>query len=156
MSVRSPLPNADTACFGAFVGYALELSSFGVRARFSSCASELVTAGLQARVLAHDLELGFHHAWDLSLVSLEASIGPGLSLFDQRFETRGAAPPRTATAPFVALGLAAELDLSRGFYSSLNVSGQTHFMRMLDRMHPDGRLTVAFAVRTTLAFGKHF
>jgi hypothetical protein len=156
MSVRSPLPNADTACFGAFVGYGFELSSFGVRARYGSCASELHNDVLSGVVLAHDLELGFHHAWDLSLFSLEAAIGPGVSLFHQHFETRGSAPSRLAAAPFVGLGLGAQVDLSHGIYSSLNVAGQTHFLRLIDSERPAGRLTVGFALRTTIAFGKHF
>lgn len=155
-SLRSALPNADTACIGAFVGYALELSSFGVRARYGSCLSELHNGPLSATVIAHDLELGFHHAWDVSAFTLEAAIGPGLTLFDQRFDTRGSAPARNAAAPFVALGLAAQLDLSHGFYGALNLAGQTHFLRMLDRERPGGRLTIGFALRTSLGFGKRF
>jgi hypothetical protein len=156
VSMRSALPNADSACFGAFVGYAVELTGFGVSARFNSCASELHNGTLLGTVLAHDLELGFHHAWDISLLTLRASLGPGLSLFDQRFQTRGSAPPRIAAAPFIGLGLDAQLDLSHGWYTSLGAAGQTHFLRMVDPNKPDGRLAIAFALRTTLAFGKHF
>jgi hypothetical protein len=156
LSVRSALPNTDVACFGAFVGYTFELNSFGVSARFNSCASELHNGELLGRIIAHDLEIGFHHAWDISLLTLKASLGPGISLFDQRFQTRGSAPPRVATAPFVGLGLDAQVDLSYGWYSSLGAAGQTHFMRMVDLDKPDGRLVIGFALRTTLAFGKHF
>ena len=77
-------------------------------------------------------------------------------MFDQRFETRGNAPPRRATAPYVALGLAAQLDLAHGFYGVLNLSGQTHFLRMVDREHANGRFTIGFALRSSLGFGKRF
>ena len=92
MSVRSPLPNSDTACLGAFVGYAVDLSHFGARARFSTCATQLSNRVLRANILAHDLQLDLYHAWDVSLATLEISVGSGLSLFDQHFETRGVAP----------------------------------------------------------------
>jgi hypothetical protein len=154
--VRSALPNSDTACVGAFVGYGVELSDFGVGARFSSCMSELNNVGLDAQVLAHDVELSLRHAWDRAPFALDAAIGSGLSLFDQSFETRGSAPRRTAVAPFVALGLGAQLDLSHGFYSSLGLAGETHFLRITQREEPDGALTVGFALRATLAAGKHF
>jgi hypothetical protein len=155
-SVRSALPNADTACLGAFAGYSLELGSFGVRARYNACTSELHNAALEGHVLAHDLELGLHHAWDVSSLTLEAAFGSGVSIFDQTFETRGTAPSRTAVSPFVDLELGAQVDLSHGLYSSLGIAGQTHFLRLLDPAKPDGRLTVGFAVRAMLAAGKHF
>jgi len=33
---------------------------------------------------------------------------------------------------------------------------QTRVARLIDRDEPGGRLTIGFALRTTLAFGKHF
>lgn len=156
VSVRSALPNADTACLGGFVGYGVELSSFGVRARYNSCRSELHSESLSARVLAQDLDLSFHHTWDLSRFSVQAAIGPGVSVFNQSFQTRGSAPHRNAVAPFVALELGGQVALSHGLYTALNLAGQTHFLRLIDREQSDGRLTLGFALRTTLACGKQF
>jgi hypothetical protein len=156
LSVRSALPNAGAACLGGFVGYSLDLSGFGARARLNTCASELQNAVLQAHVLASDLELSAYHAWDVSLLTLEAAIGSGLSVFDQRFETRGVAPQRLALAPFVGLGLSLQLNVPYGLYTGLSFDGQTHFLHLVEPGSAHGRLTVGFALRSSLVFGKHF
>ena len=156
LSVRSPLPNAGTACLGAFVGYSLDLSGFGARARATTCMSESQNAALSARVLANDLEISAYHAWDVSLFTFEAAIGSGLSLFEQHFETRGIAPARLSLAPFVGIGVAAQLNFPHGLYTGLSLDGQTHFLRLIDPNTDYGRLTVGFALRSSLAFGKHF
>jgi hypothetical protein len=157
LSVRTALPNSDTACVGGFVGYGIEFDRFGLRLRAGSCGSGLQSETLEGDVLAHDVELGLHHAWDVwPALTLEATLGPGLSLFHQSFETRGSAPARSALAPFVALGLGVQVDLSHGFYSGLGAAAQTHFLRLVEPGEQSGTLTVGFALRTTLALGKQF
>ena len=153
--VRSPLPNSSTACLGGFVAYQVDADRFGLRARLASCAGALETSALDAEVRAYDLALHAYHAWDLSLLTLELGLGAGLSLFDQRFDTRGEAPPRRSLAPFTSLALGGELALRRGFYASAQVHGETHFMRIRGRT-PSARLEVGFAVRPTLGIGKRF
>ena len=155
-SVRSALANSSKPCVGALVGYGLELSSFGVSGRIGTCFSELQAAGPQASVRAHDAALRLHYAWDLPAVTLLTGFGAGLSIFDQRFETRGSAPTRVSVAPFVALGLGARLGLSRGWYLGLDADGQTHFLRIIDPAEPTDPLVVGFAVRTSALVGKQF
>jgi hypothetical protein len=154
-SLRSALPNADTPCLGAFVAYNLELSSFGLRARFGTCAGQLQSANLRAEMFAHQLMLDLHHAWDLAPFTLETGFGAGLSVFTQRFETRGTAPARTALAPSVSLGLRAQCDIAHGFYLGVGLAGETHFVPMRSSAG-DRRLAVGFAVLTLLGVGKHF
>jgi len=155
-SVRSRLPNGGVACIGPFVGYSLDVSHFGLRARAGTCASELANQVLTASVRAYALQLDLYHAWELSRVTLEIGLGAGVSLFDQRFDTRGRAPARLSAAPFIAPGLAARLDLSGGFYGDLHVAAETHFLRLIDASERDPYLGIAFVVRSGLAVGKYF
>lgn len=110
---------------------------------------------LHARVIAYDLLLDAYHAWDVARTTWQVSVGGGVSLFDQRFETRGAAPARLSAAPFVSVGLGGELHLPYGMYSSLNFSGETHFLHIAQDAR-QSQLSIGFAVRATLGFGKHF
>ncbi len=115
--VRSVLPNAATACIGGFMGYGLDWTHFGLRARASACTSQLDNAALHAVTNAYELELHLQHRWDLSRVSFELGQGGGASLFTQRFETAGRAADRDGLAPFLALGPGAGIDLSGSLYT---------------------------------------
>lgn len=154
-SLRSSLPNETAACLGAFVSYALDVSRFGVRARFGTCASSLENSVLRASVLSYDLELHIFHAWELSRLSLEIGLGGGAVLFDQHFEIRGNAPARLTLAPFIAPGIGSQLDLGAGYHVDLSLSAETYFMRVqnADQRTP---LTAAFALRARLGLGKYF
>ena len=156
VSVRSPLPNADTPCVGAFAGYSLDWSQFGARARFATCTSELRNRLLHATVQAHDLKVDVYHAWDVAPATLELGVGPGLSLFHQRFETRGTAPSRLSAAPFLGIGAALQLGLPHGLYARADLQGETHFVRVIDHMQAAAELNVGFALRTSVGLGKQF
>ncbi|HEX7480708.1 MAG TPA: caspase family protein [Polyangiales bacterium] len=154
--VRSVLPNAATACVGGFVGYGLDWTHFGLRARASACTSQFDNAPLHAVTNAYDLELRLQHAWDLSRVSFELGLGGGASLLTQRFETAGRAADRDSLAPFLALGAGAGIDLSHGFYTGLDLAAETHFLSLADASPQAPRTQVSFAMRASLLAGKRF
>ena len=82
-------------------------------------------------------------------------VGAGLSMFAQRFETRGYAPSNTTLAPLTSLRLAVASELVRGVYAELDLSAETHFLR-LERQSGRQELSMEFALRSMLAVGKHF
>jgi len=155
-TLRSALPNASTACIGAYASYAIDWQGLGARVRVSSCASQLQSRLLEANVQASDLALQLYHAWDISWLTLELGLGAGLSLFHQSFATRGLAPSQLAVAPLVNLGVAVEAALSGGYYTRLGVSAETHFLPMSNRAQQASRLEAGFGVGSSLGIGKRF
>jgi hypothetical protein len=155
-SVRSALPNAKSACFGGFAGYAVDWSGFGARARFSACSSAIQNTLLLTDVMAYDVAGQVYRAWDYRWLTFELGIGSGIALFSQRFQTRGVAPARDSIVPFVSFGGSAEANLPEGFYAGVGLSAETHFMRVAGGIDDPTPLTAAFAVRTSLAAGKRF
>lgn len=155
LHVRSPLPNESTACIGGFIGYALELSRFSVRARVGTCRSSLRADGVRAEVAAHDVELSVRHAWDLGRVTWDLGAGLGMSLLEQAFSGRVNAPDQLASAPFATAGLTARLHLPAGFHVALTVDAQAHLLRVIDD-DPAGRLLPGMGLRSGLSLGKDF
>jgi hypothetical protein len=155
-AVRTALPNSSSLCWGAIVGYGVELSSFGVRARLGGCFTDLQAAGPEATVNAYDAALMLHYAWDVGSVALLTGLGLGLSIFEQRFNTIENAPDRLSMTPFVSLNLAARVSIAHGWYAGLEAEGQTHFLRIIEPAELSDSLVVGFAVRTSMAVGKHF
>jgi hypothetical protein len=153
--LRSALPNADTVCLGGYASYAVDIGRFGTRARLGVCTSQLENRSLRANVIAYDLGVDAYHTWDLSKTAFEVGTSAGLSLFDQRFQTRGLAPTRLSLAPFLGVGVGVQRQLPYGLYVSLHVAGETHFLRVA-QIAGAGRLVVGFAVRPLLGFGKRF
>jgi hypothetical protein len=45
---RSALPNADVACLGGFLGYALDFEELGLRARVGACAAGFENSFVEA------------------------------------------------------------------------------------------------------------
>jgi hypothetical protein len=155
--LRSVMPNTATVCVGVFLGYAVDFASFGVRARLNACTSGFENAIVAATVNAYDLEVQLYRAWDLSALTLAAGLGGGLSLFSQRLDTRGRAPDRTTLAPFVSLGVAAQRDLGfGGLYGQLDLTGETHFLRLRASALAAADASARFGLRAGLGVGKHF
>jgi hypothetical protein len=155
--VRSVLPNAETMCSGAFVGYGADFESFGARARLSACHSGFDNPVVVGSTNAYDLDLRVARSWDFAALALELGVGGGLSLFTQAFETRGKAPSLRTLAPFIAIGASALLDLGwRGTYLRLDLAAETHFISLREDASSAASQRVHFAVRPGLGLGKHF
>jgi hypothetical protein len=155
--VRATLPNADTPCSGALVGYRMDLPLLALSARAMGCTSRLRNDFIHGHSDEYTLILRASHAIDLSRrFSLDLGAGAGVVYFVQRLETRGRAPTRrTAAGQFEAF-VAMSVELARGYYSTLDMAAQTYVMRMLDaRQHTDS-LRGAFSGRGVLGVGKRF
>ena len=154
--LRTRLPNADTPCSGGFVGYGLDFANFGARLRLGLCTSGFEQGGLRATTNAYDAEARIYRAWDLSAFFVELGLGAGLALFTQRFAGAAEAPARNSLAPCLVLGGGAGVNLPYGFYISLDLAGETHFLRLRRTAISDEETTVSFALRSSLTLGKHF
>jgi hypothetical protein len=155
--VRSVLPNAETLCIGAFVGYALDFASFGARARFGACHSGFDNPLVESASNAYDLDLRLARTWDFARVALELGLGGGLSLFTQSFRTLGRAPHRQTLAPFLAIGAGALFDLAwHGVYLRVDLAVETHFISLRTDALSVPERTGHFALRSALGFGTHY
>jgi hypothetical protein len=128
--VRSRLSNADTACIGGFLGYAIELEHFGARGRLAACTSEFSNQRIDARTNEYDLELRLSHTWDVSPLALDVGLGGGAALFTHRIETDGSAPPRDSLSPYLMIEAGAAVELGGGVALGASMAGETHFLRI--------------------------
>jgi hypothetical protein len=154
--LRTLMPNADTLCAGGFIGYGLDFAQLGARLRIGACTSGFEHGSLRATTNAYDAEARIYRTWDLSALFVELGLGAGLSLFTQRFSGVAEAPPRNSLAPFLVLGASTGIDLPHGLYTSVDLSGETHFLRLRRTDISNAETVVSFALRTSLAVGKHF
>ena len=88
-------------------------------------------------------------------MSFELGLGAG-SAVRAALRDRGHAPARDALAPFLVVGAGAALDLRRGWYAGVDLAGETHFLRLQEHPEAAAHTQVAFALRTSLMFGKQF
>jgi hypothetical protein len=153
---RTSLPGSHAACGGGFIGYGVDFEDLGARARFDLCTTGFDNSSVEADMYAYDLDLRLYHVWDLSKFFFELGLGGGASLWTQRFVTENIAPRRTLLAPFVSLGAAAGMDFLEGFYASLDVAGETHFLTVRKTSEDPEELVVGFAMRSALTVGRRF
>jgi hypothetical protein len=157
MRLRTPLPNAETPCLGASLGYAIDLPSVGARVRLSACGAGFDNAVVIANTDAYDLDVHVYHAWDFALVTLELGVTGGLSLFTQEFVARSYAPSRRTLAPFAALGGSLQFDLgSAGIYMNIDTALEAHVLRQREDAFSEPHRVVGVALRSSLSLGKHF
>ena len=152
--MRSALPNAETVCIGAFVGYGIDFQHFGMRARLGACSSSEDNT-LNTTVKAYDSDVRVYQAWDIAPLTLELGLGVGGSVFTQRFATRGHAPTRVSFVPFLAIGAAAWLDLGGAYHAGLDLNAETHVMS-IDAGNGATETKAAIALRTSVSIGRHF
>jgi hypothetical protein len=153
---RSALPNSDTPCLGAMLGYSIDFEALGLGVRTSACTSSLDNGRLSVTTNAYDLELRAYKVWDLAALSLNLGLGGGAVLFTQQFEARGEAPDRRSLAPFLSVHAGAGYELGAGWHIDLELAAETYFLRLQDRTRSDPESAVGFALRPTLALGKRF
>ena len=153
---RTVLPGTAVPCAGGFIGYGVDFADLGARARVDFCGAGFDNMSLQANTYVYDLDLRLYHVWDLSKFFVEIGLGGGASLWTQRFETTNVAPPRSSLAPYVSLGAAVGMDFSDGYYLSLDIAGETHFIRVRELESAPTELQVGFAARGALLIGRRF
>lgn len=155
--MRSTLPNAETPCFGGFLGYRLDATQLSWSVRIEGCTSQMENASLRTRTEGYGIAARLAYVRDLSpRVALELGIGGGPALFTQHFETRGRAPSRISFAGQGELFLGLSTDLTRGVYAVFDLSVQSYVLRMLDAEQNSASLRAAFAGRCAAGIGKRF
>lgn len=153
---RSRLPNADTFCHGAGLGYGLDLAQVSLGLHGGLCTSTFTSSTLSARSNEYDASLRLSRAWDLRRLSLGLGVGGGASWLVQEFETPGAAPTRKSLVPVIMVVGTAAFELRRGFYVGMDVEAQTYLMRVRRSDTRTVERTAAFALRPALLMGKRF
>lgn len=155
--MRSPLPNADSLCYGALGGYRLDLPELSWLLRVGGCGSSLEGAHLEARTRELDVGVRGAHAFDLGArVALDVGLGLGAAYFTQRFETAGRAPTRRSWAGLGELVVGLNVEVWRGCYALLEGAFQTYLLPMLDADSGDTELRGVVSGRLSLGAGARF
>lgn len=147
-SLRTPLSNSTSACWGAFVGYGAQFEQFALRGAFGVCNSTFENRRISATVNEYDFALRASRGWDFGRLSFDAAVGGGGALFTQQFRTRGSAPSRASWSPFLLVATDTSIDLANGYALGFELRGETHFLRLAEST--GGSSAVQFALRLGL------
>jgi hypothetical protein len=156
VAVRTRLPNADGACWGASLGYRLDLTDLSLLARASLCASGFENQVLAASTHEYAIDLSAAHTRDFAWLSAAFTYGAGASVTTQHFETNGRAPARASTAPFAHVGARVTRDLDSRLFMALELQAEGHLLRLQERSTEKAELRAAFAARSVALFGAQF
>ena len=151
--LRTALPNENDPCLGAYAGYALDLTHFGLGTRVSGCTGSWSKGMLQATTSSYDVTGRLYRAWDWWILTTELGVQLGAAVFVQSFDTRGRAAQRVTAAPLVGPAVSLSLDLGAGFFSELDLAGDTYLLST-QAPREAARLGPHFALRASLALGK--
>lgn len=152
---RTPLPNADSSCHGALLGYAAAISHLDLSGRLGYCASSFANENVRSRIDNWDLTVRSAYAWDLSMVTLELGANLGATLFDQHFKTEGKAPRRTTFGAMLGLDFGLSIDLGRGVFLFSESGAETHYF-LLRQSDGSDSLQASIAFRERVGLGKWF
>ncbi|HEY3494215.1 MAG TPA: caspase family protein [Polyangiaceae bacterium] len=154
--VRSRLPNAGHACWGAVVGYHFDFSSVTLAPRASFCASGFENAAVEATTHEYALTVAVEHAWDLSWSTFALGGGAGAAITHQRFATQGSAPDRVGTAPLAFLSTRIARNVTSSLFASLELRAEGHLMELQERATLPAELQLEFAGRASAGMGAEF
>lgn len=146
---RGPLSDGEGLCHGLYVGYPVELRYLSLTPRLSACRSGFANTNLSSTTDELALTVRGAYAWDMPWVTLEVGGSIGGAIFRQHFETTGSAPPRTASAGLLGLGLATVFDLPGGAYLRADLEGRTYLVPV----ESAGEVKVASPLTTTVGLG---
>jgi hypothetical protein len=127
---RTPLPNADSSCHGAMLGYAAAISHVDLSTRLGYFSSSFENNNVQARIDNWDLTVRSAFAWDLAFLTLELGASLGASIFDQHFKTLGKAPRRTTIGALLGVDFGLSVDLGKGVFLFSESGAETHYFSM--------------------------
>lgn len=155
-SARTALPNADTPCFGAILGYRAALEDVTLATRASFCSSGFENDTLSASTREYALDAGAEYAWDFSPATLALGLAGGAVVVQQSFSTSGSAPSRAATSPFAAASARVSRDLSSRLFAALEMRAEWYLLELQSRSVSSSQLESAFAARASLGLGSQF
>ena len=135
------------------MGYSLELEELTLTGRLGACRMRWRNELVEATTLEYDLSLGGLYTWDLDHLSLAAGVAGGASIAHQRFATRGHAPSRTSTAPYIALLANATVELGGPVFARLVVRAATRLVKRQPSKASEPELDIELALRAGLLVG---
>lgn len=151
---RTPLPNADSSCLGATVGYGFDFQLLSTALRFGACRAETLATYVDSEVMEYDVELHAGRVWDIQQLSVEVGINGGVALFNQDFSSESSTPSRRTAVPFFGVDLAARYDVWRGLYTGALGGVATYVLRFQDDARDPDELRPSVAARMMLLMGK--
>lgn len=155
-AVRSVLPNAETPCVGAMLGYRLDLEEVSFTARLSGCTSTFENDDLAARTNEFGLSLAATHTWDWQAWSVYAGLGLGTTLVSQVFDTAGNAPARLSLSPLGLIVLGGAVGVSDRSYLGLEANLEAHLLQVQQSVTGDEDLELGLAARGIVLAGMQF
>ena len=150
--LQSAIIDGASPCLGIHAGMLWVRSDLTLSPRVTACQGEFSNQTLDATTRAFALDLRVAKAWDVSRVALDLGVTAGAEVLDERFVSRGIAPPRTSPAAHVDAGGGALVALPGRFYVASEVAVQTHFLQIEDQAGARA-LAARFALRGVLAIG---
>jgi len=155
-SARTGLPNADSACLGALVGYRAALEDVTLSTRASFCSSGFENDSLTANTKEYGLDAGAEYVWDFTPATLSLGLAAGAVVVQQSFTTSGSAPSRTSTSPFAAASARLSRELSTRLFAALEFRAEWYLLELQRRSVSASELEQAFAARASLGVGSQF
>ncbi len=148
-------PGRGGTCWGAAFGYTLELERLSVGMRLGTCRMDASNALVHARTYEYDGSITGMYTWDLPHLSIASGFAAGATIAHQIFETRGSAPSRTSTAPYVALALDLTMDLHGPWFLRLHTRTATELTQLQQESGLPRELRVLLALRASLLVGMY-
>lgn len=155
--LRSPLPNAERACYGAYAAYRYDARRAAFSAYGGFCRSGFAGEGIEARVDEYSAGVRGSHVWDLGAhFGFELGAGLAFALFSQRFETEGAAPSLRSGAGEAEVFGALPVELAAGVYLALELSAQVYVLPLQKALEDEADWQAALSGRAGLGVGRRF
>jgi hypothetical protein len=129
---RTSIWEASQICQGATAGYTFDLEPISLLPTVSLCYASFSNTFVETSTQELELVLRAARIFDFPYVSLHLGLGAGAAFLHQSFETTGAAPARWTAAGLVSTNLALTVDLTRGVFGGLDLSGLLFVFRRED------------------------
>ena len=152
-AARTPLPNGSSPCWGAALGYRLELAALSAGVRVGACRSGFENRAVSANSDEYSGVLELRRAWDLPKLSLFAALNVGLGLTRQSFDAARDVPARLSTSPLGALGAGVLVPLGERYFAGFEALAELQVIRFQESALSKDELRWAFAPRGLLGFG---
>jgi hypothetical protein len=155
--LRTALGSDTGPCYGAALGYAVELERLSVAGRVNLCRASRESASLGEHADELTAAVRVAHAWDFPAVTVDFGAIGGGGLLRQTFVTSGVAPDRLSATALLGIGGAASRELGSGFTLSVELAGLTYFYRQQSSVAPGPvHIAATFALETALTLSKRW
>jgi hypothetical protein len=154
--LQSYATGPTTPCWGGSVGYALELEPLSVGFRLGACGMQTSNDLVRAQSYVYDGSLSGTYTWDLRHVSIGAGLAAGLAITHQSFETRGRAPDRASSSPYVALLADLTISLYGPWFMRLHTRAATELAQIQAAANTPSEMRILLGLRASLLVGSYF